>query len=134
MSQRAFCSLHCSQTSGGRQWPAIVSAEFKRFCKQQGILHTLSPPCHPKSNGQVEQFVQSFKQAIQKGMTAPRATHDELVTDFLAVYRNTIHTMTGNSSAILLLNRDLRCQFNLLLPSTLTILDSKLQDRVRVSQ
>ena len=33
------------------------------------------------------------QQAVRKGMTAPRGTLDEVVTDFLAVYRNTIHTI-----------------------------------------
>ena len=94
----------------------------------------LSPPYHPRSNGQVERFVQSFKQSVRKGMTAPRATLDEVVMDFLAVYRNTIHTATGNSPARLLLNRDLRCQFDLLLPPTPRKLDGKLQNRVRESQ
>ena len=42
-------------TDNGLQF---VFAEFKQFCKQQSILHTLFLPYHPKSNGQVERFVQ----------------------------------------------------------------------------
>jgi hypothetical protein len=38
--------------------PQFVAEQFKEHCRQQGILHSLSPPYYPKSNGQVERFIQ----------------------------------------------------------------------------
>ena len=97
--------------------PQFASKEFKRFCQQQGILQTLTPPYHPRSNGQAERFVQSFKQAVRKGLEEPQAKLDEVVQSFLAVYRNTAHSTTGASPAQLLMNRNLRCQLDMLFPS-----------------
>ena len=89
-------------TDNGLQF---ASKEFKRFCQQQGILRTLTPPYHPRSNGQAKRFVQSFKQAVRKGLEEPQAKLDEVVQSFLAVYRNTDHSTTGASPAQLLMNR-----------------------------
>lgn len=61
-------------------------------------MHTPSPPYHPKKNGQVERFVQSFKQTVRKGMTHHKANLDEAVADFLTVYRNIPHTRLQESS------------------------------------
>ena len=47
--------------------PQFVAKEFSEFCRQQGILHSLTPPYHPQSNGQAERLIQSFKKAVKKG-------------------------------------------------------------------
>ncbi len=96
--------------------PQFVSSEFRNFCKKQGIRHTLVPPYHLQSNGQAEHFVKTLKGAIKKGMESGKASLEEVVTDFLSVYRNTSHNTTNVSPARLLMNRDLRCQLDLLKP------------------
>lgn len=114
--------------------PQFTAKEFQDFCKHQGILHTLTPPYHPQSNGQAERFIQSFKKAVRKGLEEPRITLDEVVDRFLAVYRNTAHQTTGESPAMLLLGRNLRCSLDMLRPDSPTSISIKLRETVRVSQ
>ncbi len=42
--------------------PQFISNEFSQFMKLNGIKHSLVAPYHPRSNGQAERFVQTFKQ------------------------------------------------------------------------
>ena len=45
--------------------PQFVSNEFSQFMSLNGIKHSLVAPYHPRSNGQAERFVQTFKQYIK---------------------------------------------------------------------
>ena len=46
--------------------PQFTSDEFSCFMKANGIKHILTLPYHPKSNGEVERFVQTLKNALQR--------------------------------------------------------------------
>ncbi|CAL8071712.1 unnamed protein product [Orchesella dallaii] len=97
-------------TDNGRQF---VSAEFGNFCKNNGIKHISVSVYHPRSNGEAERFVQTFK----KGMKTPGLPPDLRLQKFLFSYRATPHSTTGVSPAELLQGRKLRTAFDLFRPS-----------------
>ena len=93
--------------------PQFTSEEFKQFCGLNGIRHVLVAPYHPRSNGEAERFVKTFKLAFRamKGEDLSKR-----LDQFLFSYRNTPHTTTGYSPAQLLLGRRLRSKLDLLVP------------------
>ena len=112
-----------------------MAKEFSDFCRQQGILHSLTPRYHPQSSGQAERFIQSFKKAVKKGSEESGVNLHNVVHIFLAVYRNTAHNTTGEFPAKLLFGRELRCPLDLLLPDFPVAQDKQsLKQRVRESQ
>ena len=46
--------------------PQFVSEEFKPFSSSRGIQHNTVAPHHPRSNGEAERLVETFKQSIDK--------------------------------------------------------------------
>ena len=45
--------------------PQFKSEEFETFLKHNGVKHITSAPYHPATNGLVERFVQTFKNALK---------------------------------------------------------------------
>ena len=98
--------------------PQFVSEEFKQFCSSRGIQHNTIAPYHPRSNGEAERLVETFKQSIDKANPKTAAQlQDAVVIEFLAKYpRSTPHTVTNSSPSELLNNRRLRTMLDLLHP------------------
>lgn len=94
--------------------PQFVSEEYKRFCEENGIRHTLVAPYHPSSNGEAERFVQTFKSAMRK---ADKMKLSIVLPQFLLRYRTTPHPATGKSPAELMFGRKLRTRLDLIHPS-----------------
>ena len=46
--------------------PQFVSDEFHKFCSSRGIQHNTIAPYHPRSNGEAERLVETFKRSIDK--------------------------------------------------------------------
>lgn len=67
-------------------------------------------------------------------MTDKKTNVNKVVADFLAVYQNTPHATTGVSPARLLLNRNMRCQLDLLFPPTPAMQNQELHGKVHRSQ
>jgi len=76
-------------SDNGRQF---VSSEFKTFLQSSGVrYHKLSAPYHPSTNGQVERYVQTVKDSLQK-METTQSTLQHDVNEFLRQYRKAPHT------------------------------------------
>ena len=93
--------------------PQFTSREFAEFTKANGIKHTLVAPYHPRSNGQAERFVQTFKQYFK---TEGSNSIKQSLSRFLFSYRTTPSSVTGQTPAELFLNRRPRTRLDLLLP------------------
>lgn len=98
----------------------FTSQDFKEFLDRCGIVHILTAPYHPSSNGQAERFVQTFKQNLRKVLpnSPTRSQVDAELNKFLLSYRRAPHVGTGESPARLFLNRNIRSGIDLLKAST----------------
>ena len=79
--------------------------------KRNGIKHILVAPYHPRSNGQAEQFVQTFKQFFKAEGKASASLKSKLAR-FLFSYRTTPNSTTAE----LFFSRRLRTRLDLLRP------------------
>lgn len=98
-------------TDNGTQF---ASEEFTQFCKLQGIHHIKSTVYHPRTNGEAERFVRSFKDAMKVNVEADVNLR---AMKFLFAYRTTPHATTGSSPAELLQGRKLRTVMDLVHPN-----------------
>ena len=98
------------------QRPQFISDLFKQFTKLNGMKHILCPTYSPKSNGLVERFVQTFKNAMKK-MSETSSDLDRNLANFLLNYRNTPHSTTGQEPSVRFHGRTLRSRMHQLRPS-----------------
>lgn len=87
--------------------PPFNSFKFKSFCKSNGIIATNSPPYHPKSNGQVERYVQTVKSVFIKYYLSNEGCKMSIadkINKFLLYSRNTPSTVTSKTPAELIFN------------------------------
>ena len=117
---RAFRSIFsrtgipiCLVTDNG---PQFVSDETENYLKSCGIKHVTVPTYSPKSNGICERLVQSFKTALKKMSESCKDVSKNLY-DFLLTYRNTPHSSTGQTPAVLAFNRTLRSALHQIQPA-----------------
>ena len=134
---RAFRSIFsrtglpiCLVTDNG---PQFISEETERYLKSCGIKHVTVPTYSPKSNGMCERLVQTFKSALKKMSETSRDVAKNLY-DFLLTYRNTPHSATGQTPAVLAFNRTLRSKLHQIKPADrqreMQMQSEKLQDVV----
>lgn len=96
--------------------PQFVATVFQKFCESRGIQHTKTAPYSPRSNGEAERLVQTFKKAIEKRDPHTNEEIQEAVIDFLAMYRSTPQSTTNQTPSEMLNNRRMRTRLDLLHP------------------
>lgn len=87
--------------------PQFRSKVWQDLMVEHGIVHTLSPPYHPRSNGEAERFVRTFKESISKAEEGAGKVMKAL-NMFLMLYRATPHPATGKSPSEMMLGRRIR--------------------------
>jgi len=76
--------------------PQFITDEFGVFMRNNGDKYIKSAPYHPATNGLVECFVQTFKQALCAALTDKKSISWKLA-NFLLAYRSTLHALTYGS-------------------------------------
>ncbi len=95
----------------------FTSDEFKAFCEERRIAHIRSTPWHPRSNGEAERMVRTFKMMMKK--ENPASSEIMAATaKMLATYRTTPHATTGVCPYELLFKIAPRTIMDCLHPST----------------
>jgi hypothetical protein len=107
--------------------PPFTGRELAAFMRYYGITHTFTPAYHPASNGAAESAVKLCKRALKKAFRE-HADVEEALQEYLMAYRNTPHSTTGQSPAMLLQRRGLRGRLDLLRPGR------ELEQRVAAAQ
>ena len=94
----------------------FTSKEFKGFCKMFVVEHITIAPYYPRSNGQAERFVDTFKRALK---TSNGGSTEPALQQFLQVYRltpnkNMLSAMTPTK---IIFARKIRSVFDKLIPN-----------------
>ena len=87
--------------------PNLISVDVSEYCNNAGIEHEKSIPYWPQGNAEIERFYRTLGKAI-KTMTAEGRDWKKDIHSFMLAYRNTPHSSTGSSPAMLLMNRKLK--------------------------
>ena len=99
----------CIITDNGRHFTAN---SLVTWIKSIGSMIIFTPPRHPQSNEQAENFVRSLKVAIDTISPTNFDDLDQAIDNFLFQYRNAIHCTTKNTTAKLFHGRNMRTSFS----------------------
>lgn len=88
-----------------------------------GIRQLFSPSYFTSSNGQAEASVKLFKSVLKKAVFG-NENFSLAINKFLLMYRNSTHSVTGESPAKLFLGRALRTKLDLIRPEAATVVEN----------
>ncbi|XP_051784491.1 uncharacterized protein K02A2.6-like [Erpetoichthys calabaricus] len=113
-------------TDNGSQF---TSSDFEAFLSDRDIIHTRSSVYYPQANGEIERFNRVLKDCLQTANIEGKPWKS-FVTEFLQIYRATVHAVTQKSPAELLHGRPMITKLNIrdLLPT------STLKQHITVAQ
>lgn len=113
-------------SDNGRQY---TSGEFRKFCKSNRIRQTFTAPYHPATNGIAENFVETFKDKVDKIVSSGKGL-EEAINLFLFDYRATEHCTKGRTPAYMVYKRELKTRFDLLKPDVRDQVDGKQLEQI----
>ena len=87
--------------------PNLISIDIEEFCEENGIKHHKATTYWPQGNSEIERFYRTLSKFVKTTHSEGRCWQEE-VDSFLLLYRNTPHSTTSVSPAMLLMNRELR--------------------------
>lgn len=87
--------------------PPFASSEFVQFCVASGVKITHSIPYAPFQNGLVERHNRTLLKTVKISVAMQREWRNDL-QDFLLAYRNTPHSTTNATPAMLMFGRNLK--------------------------
>ena len=110
---RLVWGLDCIVSDNRSQF---MFGEFKEFYQTVSVEHIMITPYHPRSNGQVEHFIDTFKRVLRKVRDTPI---NKAIQQFLHVYwvipnKNTPFAM---KPAEVMFARKIKSVFDKLLPN-----------------
>ena len=92
---RAFGLPQLVVSDNGTQFTA---KKFKMFLEENCIRHITSAVAHPQSNGAAENAVKTFKTAFNKTICSAEEHLEQIVNQYVMMYRNTPHATTKKTS------------------------------------
>ena len=84
--------------------PEFISSEFAAFLNDEGIIHQLTTPYHPSSNGAVERVNRTI-QSFLRGIECEGGNWDKHLPKAISVYNNTLHSELNMSPSMFLLTK-----------------------------
>ena len=107
----------------------FTSEEFHGFCESKRIRQIFSAPFHPRSNGEAERMVCTFKSMLKK-VNPAKSEVMSAVFDMLLTYRTTPHAMTGVCPYEMLFKATLRTSMYFIHPdANLRVLGKQLKQQ-----
>ncbi|PAA60150.1 hypothetical protein BOX15_Mlig025062g1 [Macrostomum lignano] len=95
--RRTFAQEGVPLTLVSDNGPQFTSKHMENWLQSIGCKHILTPPYHPRSNGQAERFVRDLKSHLRAAQQ--ESCMQANIDRFLLQYRNAKHAATGKSPA-----------------------------------
>ena len=109
-----LCRFGCADTLHSDQGKNFESAVFQETCRLMGIDKTRTTPYHPMSNGLVERFNRTLKDALSKFVDTDQRDWDQILPFLMMAYRSAEHESSGFSPNEMMLGRRVHLPANLM--------------------
>ena len=113
--RKIFCTFGIPSLLVSDNGTQFTSYKFKQFLQANGIIHKLTAPYSPATNGLAERFVQTIKQGL-RSMKCTSSTVEYSLSKFLLHYRKTPHSITKQSPSKLMFGREIKSRLDLITP------------------